>query len=88
MKSSSAETSLDAMQEEFLHLNEHQISSLVTAQYGNKFLPGKRVFKIKRNEHEIVEKYTARFVAKRFAQTECVDFGETFDLTSWVKRLG
>ena len=78
LKSSSAEKWLDAMQEEVQSLNENETWSLVKARYDKKIVPGKWVFKIKRNEHGVAEKYKAKFVAKGFAQTDVLEFGETF----------
>ena len=48
---------------------------------------GKTVLKIKRNEYGVAEKYKARFVAKRFAQTTGLYFGETIVSTRRPKTF-
>ena len=55
---------------------------LVKPPKGRMIVPGKWVFKIQRNKHGAVERYKARFVAKGFAQTKSLDYGETFAPTS------
>ena len=80
--STSSEKWIEAMNEELYSLKENETWSLVKPPKGRKIVPGKWVFKIKRNEHGAVEKYKARFVAKGFAQIEGLDYGETFAPTS------
>ena len=52
-----------------------------------KFVTGRWVFKIKTHEHDVAVKYKDTFAAKKFAQTEGVDFGETFAATNPPETL-
>ena len=62
--SSSSAKWIEAMKEEMQSLKENETWTLVKPPKNRKIVPGKWVFKIKRNEHGAVEKYKARFVAK------------------------
>ena len=87
MKSNSAESWLDAMREGSHNIGENETWSIFRKAHYKKIVLGRWVFKSKRSEHGVAEKYKARFVVKRFAQTEGVDCRETFAPTSQAEMF-
>lgn len=69
---------IDAMKEELEALKKHGTMSLVELPTGKKAIGLKWVFKIKMDEHAVVQRYKARIVVKGYAQEAGIDFEETF----------
>lgn len=69
-----------AMKEEFNSLQANKTWTLVQPSSPVKVIGNKWVFRIKYNPDGSISKYKARLVAKDFAQTQGVDYNETFSL--------
>lgn len=74
-----------AMKEEFNSLQANKTWTLVQPSSPVKVIENKWVFRIKYNPDGSISKYKAGLVAKDFAQTQGVDYNETFSLV--VKAL-
>ena len=68
------------MQEEIEALYKNKTWDLVSLPQGRKAMGNKRVYKIKRDANNQVERYRARLVVKGYAQKEGIDFNEIFSL--------
>jgi transposase InsO family protein len=69
---------VEAMQEEYKCLMKNDTWELVKRNDGQKIIPCKWVFKLKRDSKGDILKYKARLVAKGFTQTHGIDYNETF----------
>jgi hypothetical protein len=67
-----------AMQEELNNFTRNEVWVLEEHPQGKNIIGTKWVFLNKQDEHGVVVRNKARFVAKGFAQVEGLDFGETF----------
>ena len=68
------------MQEEIEALYKNKTWDLVSLPQGRKAMGNKRVYKIKRDANNQVERYRARLVVKGYVQKEGIDFNEIFSL--------
>jgi Reverse transcriptase (RNA-dependent DNA polymerase)/GAG-pre-integrase domain len=69
---------LTAAKEELDSLVNNNTWTLVDLPKNQKFLPGKWVFKYKRNSLGVIIRYKARWVVKGYEQQEGIDYNETF----------
>jgi hypothetical protein len=69
----------DAMTEEYQSILKNDVWDIVLRPEGKSVVTSKWIYKIKHAADGSVEKYKARFVARRFPQTEGVVYDETFD---------
>lgn len=67
-----------AMDEEFTSLVENDTWSLVELPEGKTPITNKWVYKLKRNQMGVIERYKARLVARGFTQKYGIDYEETF----------
>jgi transposase InsO family protein len=68
----------NAMNSEYSSILKNGTWTLSNLPPGRKAIGCKWIFKVKKNADGSIERYKARLVAKGFAQTEGVDFQETF----------
>ena len=68
----------DAMKDELDSMKNNEVWDLVELLKGAKATDCKRVFKTKRGLLGNIERYKARFVAKRFTQKEGIDYTKSF----------
>jgi hypothetical protein len=68
----------DAMMEEYQSIMKNDVWDIVLRLKGKFVLTSKFFYKIKHTTDGSIEKYKARFVARRFSQKEGVDYEETF----------
>jgi len=68
----------EAMQEEYESLMENGTWSLMKLPQGRKSIGSKWVFKLKRDEHGVVNRHKARLVALGYRQVEGIDYSETY----------
>ncbi|GJZ17424.1 retrovirus-related pol polyprotein from transposon TNT 1-94 [Tanacetum coccineum] len=68
----------EAMQEEIKALHKNKTWELVPLPGGRKPIGNKRVYKIKKNNDDQVERYHARLVVKGYAQKEGIYFNKFF----------
>nr|GEZ28298.1 Gag-Pol polyprotein [Tanacetum cinerariifolium] len=71
---------INAMQEELHQFDRLQVWELVDKYFGKHVIKLKWLLKNKKGEEQIVNRNKARFVAKRYAQEEAIDFEESFAL--------
>lgn len=86
LRSPQAEQWKLAMKEEYESLMKNNTWVLVDPPKGRKIVTGKWVFKIKYKREE-VDRYKARYVARRFTRTEGIDFTDTFSPVSRIKSV-
>ncbi|MCO5548313.1 hypothetical protein L7F22_001770 [Adiantum nelumboides] len=72
----------NAMDEEMTALDVDQTWEMVPLPEGNKAIECKWVYKVKHKVDGTFERYTARLVAKRYAQTYGINYEETFALVA------
>ena len=70
------------MQDELKSLSETNKRTLVERPKNKNVIPGKWVHKVKTKANGSIEKYKARYVAKRLKRIEGSDYSETFAPTS------
>jgi hypothetical protein len=68
----------DAMTEEYQSILKNDVWDIVPRPKGKSVVTSKWIYKIKHAADGSVEKYKARFVARRFSQVEGIDYEETF----------
>jgi transposase InsO family protein len=78
LSSTDAQQWRQAMDEEYESLTKNCTWQLVPLPRGRKAIGNKWVFKIKYHADGTVERYKARLVAKGYAQTQGIDYNETF----------
>ena len=66
------------MLEEMKAIEENKTWQLVDPPLGCRPISLKWVYKVKRDEHDVVVKHKARLVAQGFVQREGIDFKEVF----------
>jgi hypothetical protein len=72
----------DAMTEEYQSIMKNDVWDSVMRPKGKSVVTSKWIYKIKHAADGSVEKYKARFVARRSSQVEGIDYEETFSLVS------
>ncbi|KAF1318426.1 Integrase catalytic core protein, partial [Globisporangium splendens] len=78
MESSDASKWMEACDSEFKSLCKNETWELVPLPRGRKAISSKWVFKVRETVEDLIERYKARLVVKRFLQKYGVDFEETF----------
>ena len=68
----------DAMMEEYHSIMKQDVWEIVPKPEGKSVVTSRWLYKVKHAVDGSVEKYKARFVARRFSQVEGVDYDETF----------
>ena len=68
----------DAMVEEYQSLMKNDVWEVVPRLEAKSVVTSKWIYKINHAVDSSVEKYKARFMARRFSQKEGVDYDETF----------
>jgi hypothetical protein len=66
------------MDEEYQALLKNQTWHLVPSHHASNIIDCRWVYKVKRKQDGIVERYKARLVAKGFKQRHGIDYGDTF----------
>jgi hypothetical protein len=66
------------MTEEYQSILKNDVWDIVPRPKGKSVVTSKWIYKIKHAVDGSVEKYKARFVARRFSQVEGIDYEETF----------
>ena len=66
------------MIKEYQSIMKNDIWDVVPRPEGNSVVTSKWIYKIKHAVDGSIEKYKARFVARRFSQKEGVEYEETF----------
>ena len=69
------------MKTEIENLDETQ-KDLVPKEKGQNIIPGRWVYKIKHDSNGNIDKFKARYVAKRFKQIEEIEYSDAFAPTS------
>nr|GEV04294.1 retrovirus-related Pol polyprotein from transposon TNT 1-94 [Tanacetum cinerariifolium] len=69
---------INAIQEELHQFDRLQVWELVDKYFGKHVIKLKWLLKNKKGEEQTVNRNKARFVAKRYAQEEAIDFEESF----------
>ncbi|MCO5567790.1 hypothetical protein L7F22_021486 [Adiantum nelumboides] len=77
----------DAMQQEIDSIHKNHTWDLVDLLIGKKPIGTKWVFKVKRKQNGIVDRYKARLVVKGYAQQKGIDYDETFAPTSCASTI-
>jgi hypothetical protein len=72
----------DAMMEEYRSIVKNDVWDIVLRQEEKFVVTSKWIYKIKHAADGSIEKYKARFVARRFSQKEGVDYEDTFALVA------
>lgn len=72
----------DEMDEEYQSIIKNDVWDIVPRPEGKSVVSSKWLYKIKHAADESIEKYKARFVARRFSQKEGTDYEETFALVA------
>jgi hypothetical protein len=67
-----------AMTEEYQYIMKNDVWDIVLRPKGKSVVTSKWIYKIKHAANGSVEKYKARFVARRFSHVEGIDYEETF----------
>jgi hypothetical protein len=67
---------------EMTSIDENDTWSLIDLPPGRKPIGVKWVFKVKRDEHEVVSKHKVRLVVKGYAQRHDIDYDEVFALVA------
>ena len=67
-----------AMMKELQQLADNGVYTAVERPKGELVLPGKWVYKVKRNADGTIDKYKARYVAKGFKQVYGINYNETY----------
>ena len=70
------------MVEEYDSIMKNYVWEVVLRPEGKSVVTSKWLYKIKYVADGIIEKYKARFVARRFSQAEGIDYDETFALVA------
>ena len=76
------------MVEEYDSIMKNQIWEAVSRPEGKKVVGSRWIYKVKHATDGSVEKYKARFVAKRFSQKEGIDYEETFAMLPGILPFG
>jgi hypothetical protein len=76
-----------AMEEEFKSIRDNDTWSLADLPRGQQAIGLKWVYKVKRNENDVVVKYKARLVAKGYVQHPGIDFEEVFALVARLESV-
>jgi hypothetical protein len=66
------------MMEEYTSIMKNDVGDIVLRPEGKSIVSPKRLYKIKHVADGNIEKFKARFVARRFSQREGVDYEQTF----------
>ena len=69
---------VEDMTEEYQSIMKNDVWEIVPNPEGKSVVSSKWIYKIKHTANGIIEKYKARFVARRFSQKEGIDYEETF----------
>ncbi|MCO5612518.1 hypothetical protein L7F22_066786 [Adiantum nelumboides] len=77
----------DAMQQEIDSIHKDHTWDQVDLPTGKKPIGTIWVFKVKRKQDGIVDRYKGKLVAKGYAQQEGIDYDETFALTSCASTV-
>jgi hypothetical protein len=77
-EASSRQVWRDAMMEEYNSIMTNDVWEIVPRPEGKSVVTSRWLYKLKHAIDASIEKYKARFVARRFSQVEEVDYDETF----------
>ena len=72
----------DAMIEEYQSIIKNDVWDVVSRPKEKSIVSSKWIYKTKHSTDGSIEKYKARFVARRFSQKEGIDYEETFSLVA------
>ena len=78
---------VEEMIEEYQSIMKNDVWDIVPKLEGKSVVSSKWIYKIKHAADGSIEKYKARFVARRFSQKEGIDYEETFAPVAWYTSI-